>query len=140
MAARSPKNSASPRDAAADEIAGRRLLGGLKDTLLSSLNGGQGLTLGDLDLEDRSGATATVDLSNAETLGDVIDAINAANVDITVRVNRAGNGIELIDTSEGTGNLTIASGDANNAAEKLNIAVDAAAEQRRQRLTPPPND
>jgi flagellar hook-associated protein 2 len=112
--------------AGADEISGRRLLSGLKDTLVSSLNGGQGFTLGQLELEDRSGATATVDLSSAETLGDVVSIINAASVDITARVNRAGNGIELVDSSGGTGNLTIASGDANESAEQLNIAVDAA--------------
>ena len=126
MAARLPKNSASPRSAAGDAITGKRLLSGLKDTLLSSLNGGKGLTLGEIDLEDRSGATATVNLASAETLGDVVDAINAANVAITARVNRAGNGIELVDTSGGSGNLTVADGDASNAATKLNIAIDAA--------------
>jgi flagellar hook-associated protein 2 len=113
--------------AAAAEITGTRLLAGLKDTLLSSLEGGAGSgALGSLDLEDRSGTTATVDLSNAETLGDVIDAINTAGIGIRAQVNRAGNGLELRDTSGGTGNLTIASGDANNAAEKLKIAAGAA--------------
>ena len=52
-------------------VAGRRILAGTKTVLLSSLNGGQGTgTLGLLQLADRSGASATVDLAAAETLAD----------------------------------------------------------------------
>ena len=50
-------------------ITGRSVLGGLQTVLLSSLNGGEGLVqLGNLDLTDRGGKTATVDLSSAQTL------------------------------------------------------------------------
>ncbi len=109
--------------AAGDTITGSRLQAGLKDTLLRSLGGGSGLgALGDLQLQDRSGAAATVDLSNVETLGSVIDAINAAGIGIVASVNRSGGGVELRDTSGGTGNLIAANGDATNTADKLNIA------------------
>ncbi len=110
-------------------LTGRKLLGGLRTTLISSLKGGAGLgTLGQLDITDRSGATATVDLSSAVTLDDVIDAINAAGgVSVTARVNAARNGIELIDTSGGTSsNFIVANGDGTNTADALGIAVDAA--------------
>lgn len=107
-------------------ITSRRLLGGLKTSLISSLNGGRGLELGQLELTDRSGTSATVDLSAAETLEDIINAINSANVSITARVNRARNGIELIDESGGVGQLKIADGDATQTAQKLNLAVEAA--------------
>ena len=113
--------------AADDTVTGRRLQAGLKDTLLTSLNGGSGLTtLGNLDLQDRDGNTATVDLSGEETLGGVIDAINAAGIDIIAELNAAGNGIRLRDTSGGTGNLIVANGDGTNTADTLQLTVDAA--------------
>ena len=50
--------------AVGDTITGSRLISGLKTTLLGSLAGGDGLgTLGASQLTDRSGATASVDLS-----------------------------------------------------------------------------
>ncbi|MFH1264858.1 MAG: flagellar filament capping protein FliD, partial [Planctomycetota bacterium] len=109
-------------------ITGRRILGGLKTVLLSSLEGGRGLgSLGGLALTDRSGASDTVDLSAADTLDDVIDLINAAAVGIVARVNQAQNGIELADTTgSSAGNLIVANADATGTADKLGIAVDDA--------------
>ncbi len=110
-------------ESSGDAITGRRLLGGLQSVLLSSLNGGRGWgPLGSLELTDRDGGFAEVDLSAAETLEGVIRAINDAGIGITARVNSARNGIELVDASGGTGNLIVA----GEAAEKLGIAVDAA--------------
>lgn len=112
--------------AAGDTISGKRLISGLKDTLLGSFNGGQGLTLGQLDLTDRSGASASVDLSGAETLDEVIEAINAAPVAIEARINRARNGIELLDASGSTsGPLIVANGDGTNTATALNLETSA---------------
>jgi len=110
-------------------ITGRRILGGVKTVLLSSLGGGNGLgQLGSVQLTDRSGASDTVDLSGAETLDDVIELVNAAGVDITARVNDAGTGILLTDTTGGTAaNLVVANADGTGTADLLNIAVDAAA-------------
>jgi flagellar hook-associated protein 2 len=109
-------------------ITGRKIIAGNKTVLLSSLSGGNGMgQLGTINLVDRSGAGAVVDLSNAETLEDVIDAINAAPVAIEARINQAQNGIELVDTNEGPGgNLIVANGDGTNTADKLKIAVDDA--------------
>ena len=108
-------------------ITGRRILSGLRTVSLRSLNGGSGLgQLGLLRLTDRSGNTDTVDLSNAETLEDVVEAINNSSVAILARVNRAKNGIELIDTSGATAsNLIVANGDQTNTADKLHIAVNS---------------
>lgn len=112
------------------EISGRRLLGGLKSVLLSSLGGQEGWgELGALELTDRSGATDTISLKGAETLEDVIKAINAAGVGITASVNAAKNGIQLADTTGGlASNLIVSSVDASGTAEKLGIAVDDAVE------------
>ena len=57
-----------------------------RDTLLSSLNDGLGVGRaatgggggGDLVVQKKSGATYTVNLANATTVGDVLDAITAA--------------------------------------------------------------
>jgi flagellar hook-associated protein 2 len=108
-------------------VTGRRLQAGLKTTLLASLNGGKGLgSLGTLQLTDRAGDTATVDLLDAETIDDVLAAINAAGVGIRATLNTARSGIELTDTSGGSkGNFIVASGDESNTAEKLGIAVNA---------------
>jgi flagellar hook-associated protein 2 len=107
-------------------IAGGRLVAGLKDTLLSSLDGGAGLgSLGSVSLTNRAGGAATVDLSSAETLDDVIDLINAAGVQITASFNASRNGIALSDASGGSGSLVVANADGSQTAAKLKIAVNA---------------
>lgn len=81
-------------------ITGSRIISGAKTVLLSDLNGGNGLgALGKITITDRAGNSADIDLSGAETLEDVIDAINASGLKITAQVNQAGNGMELVDTS-----------------------------------------
>jgi flagellar hook-associated protein 2 len=109
-------------------ITGRRLLSGLGTTLLSSLNGGAGLgTLGTLSLTDRSGATANVDLSSAETLQDVLEAINSSGLGLVADINAARNGIKLTDTTGASAsNLVVANGDATNAADQLGLAINSA--------------
>ena len=112
-------------------ITSTRLQGGLATTLLSSLAGGDGLgSLGVIQLTDRAGATASVDLSSAETLDGVINAINAESIGIEARYNGPRNGIELVDTTGSTaGNLIVADGDATATATKLGLVVNAAVNQ-----------
>ncbi len=107
-------------------ITGARLVSGLRDTRLGSLNGGQGYgTLGTISIADRAGSPiVAVDLSSAETLGDVVALINASGEDVSATINAARSGIAIADTSGGTGNLTITSADANESATALGIAVD----------------
>jgi flagellar hook-associated protein 2 len=114
--------------AASGVITGKRRLSGLKTVLLDSLAGGYSLgQLGTLDLTDRSGATATVNLASAETLDDVIQAINGTGIGIAARVNSSRNGLLVEDTSGGASNLIIAnSGDSTTTADKLRIATNAA--------------
>ena len=106
-------------------IVGDRILSGAGTVLLSSLDGGRGLgALGSLQLTDRQGASATVDLSAAETLVDVITAINSAGLEIEASVNAARNGLQLVDTSGATsGQLIVASAGGSQTAEKLGIAA-----------------
>jgi flagellar hook-associated protein 2 len=110
-------------------INGTELVGGLKTTLLKSLNGGQGLgALGELDLTNRNGQTASADLSNAQTLDDVLAAINGAGnaIGVSAAYNSARDGIVVTDASGGTNNFIIANGDATNTADALKLTTNAA--------------
>jgi flagellar hook-associated protein 2 len=112
--------------AASGVITGSRLVSGVRDTLLSSLNGGTGLgTLGSISIADRTGGSDTTDLSSAETLSEIVDLINGLSVDVTAAINSAGNGISITDTSGGGGNLVVSNNDTTNSADTLKIAVDA---------------
>ncbi|MDX1947985.1 MAG: flagellar filament capping protein FliD [Pirellulaceae bacterium] len=114
-----------------DSISGRRLAAGLKTTLLSTLGGGNGLgTLGNLQITDRSGTSATIDLAAAATLDDVIAAINQAAVGVRAEYNAARSGIALVDTTgQSTSNLIVASGDGTNTATKLGLEANVAADE-----------
>jgi flagellar hook-associated protein 2 len=108
-------------------LAGKRVVAGLRDTLLASLNGGQGLgELGEIDITDRNGAAATVNLAAAETLGDVIRLINDSAANVTASINSARHGLVITDASGGSGNLIVANGDATDSADALGIAIDQA--------------
>ncbi len=112
--------------AAGDTITGRRLISGLRDSLVSSLRGGQGLgTLGVVDITNRVDVTSNVELSGAETLAEIVAAINDQAVGVTAAINEARNGIVLTDTTGATAsNLIVSDGDANESATALGILVD----------------
>ena len=117
------------KTAVGDTITGRRLVSGLKDTLVSSLKGGAGLgTLGQIDITNRNNVTSNVNLSAAETLGGIVAAINAQATGVTASINSARNGIQLTDTTGATtSNFIVANGDANNTATALGIVVNSSA-------------
>ena len=102
--------------ASGNTISGNRIISGLKSSLLSSLNGGTGLgTLGSISITDRNNHSATVDLSSAQTLDDVVEDINSAGIGVHAQINDARNGIEIVDTTGLTAhNLTIANADGTN--------------------------
>lgn len=74
------------------------LSGAIKgETDLSILNHGSGARLGEIKVTDRAGMQATIDLSAATTLQDVLDGINnAAGIDVTASIGQDGN-IEIAD-------------------------------------------
>jgi flagellar hook-associated protein 2 len=113
-------------EASGGTINGRRLVAGLRDTLVSSLGGSTGIQLTAFQLTDRAGVSATVNLSGSETLGEVIDRINAATPQVTAKVNESRTGIELTDNSGGTGSLVVNEIAGGKTAAGLGIAVNAA--------------
>lgn len=66
------------------------------DTRLADLNGatGQGVRLGSIQLGNGT-STVSVDLSGADTVGDVIDAINAASSGLTASIGPGGTGLQI---------------------------------------------
>jgi flagellar hook-associated protein 2 len=73
---------------------------------------------GSIQITDKNGGSATVDLTNMYTVQDVLDAINAEEgIEITASVNAAGTALVLTDTSEGTGSITVAEAGSTTAAD-----------------------
>jgi flagellar hook-associated protein 2 len=89
-------------------------------TALSQLNGGGGVARGQVLVTDRAGHSATIDLTNAQTVTDVIDAINGAG-GINVTASAHGDSIVLNDTSAGSGNLSVA--EVNNGATAAGLGL-----------------
>lgn len=118
--------------AAGAAINGQELVGGLSGPLLRNLRGGQGITqLGSVALTDRSGTTATIDLSGAKSLDEVLTAINTATssggtkLQLTAQVDSRGTGITIRDNSGSTSsNLIIADVGGGTLAADLGIAAN----------------
>ena len=98
-------------------------IGGFVDhgVSLESLNGGAGVQRGKIKITDRTGETATIDLSFARTVDDVLEAINE-NGDVSVTATVAGDSIKLVDGSGGSGNLAVAEVSGGKTAAGLGLA------------------
>jgi flagellar hook-associated protein 3 len=95
-------------------------------TPLYSLRQGQGISAGSISITDRVGGTATINLSTAYTVGDVLTAISsAAGVNVTATLNSDGRGITITDdNATPTRNLTIQEVGAGTTASQLGILAD----------------
>lgn len=95
-------------------------------TALDSLNGGSGIRRGTIRITDRSGATAEVDLSEAYSVADVVEAINGAS-EISVTASTRGGALVLNDTSGANANdLSVTDINGGAAAIDLGIAKSVA--------------
>ncbi len=108
-------------------------------TQLSDLNDGTGVTFAsatqpgaaDFTITRQDGVSFSVDLTGAKTIQDVLDKINTATgntgAEVTAQLNSTGNGIELVDSSGGTGALSVAALNGSQAASQLGILKTVAA-------------
>ncbi len=108
-------------------FSGSRVLAGLNTTLVSSLNGGRGLTGtdGQVTFATRDGASFTVDLSGATTTAELIDLINndAGNAGrVTVSLDRTGRGLSVADNTSGANTFEISGTFGADAASALGIS------------------
>lgn len=74
-------------------------------TTLAELNGHTGIMRGSLEIENKAGNKATINVADALTVGDVIDRINEAGLDVTAELR--GDGLVLTDHSGGSGALRV---------------------------------
>jgi flagellar hook-associated protein 2 len=113
--------------AGVDDVVGNAITSNLGSVLLKNLKGGSGTgTPGSLALRDRAGALASVDLSAATSLDDVVGAINSAGTGLRAAINRSGTGLSITDTSSGSGQILIGD-DTGTLATTLGIAGTYAA-------------
>ena len=93
--------------------------GGLEtNTRLAEFNNGAGVRRGKIQITDESGNSATIDLTKAITVNDVLDKINGAT-SIGVTATASDTGFKLTDTSSGGGTLTV-----TNATGSAGTSVD----------------
>jgi len=71
-------------------------------TTVASLFGGSGATLGTIQIQNGT-LSDTVDLSDAETVQDILNRLNTAGVHIKAQINEAGTGIDIANVVSGTG-------------------------------------
>lgn len=104
-------------------ITGDQLQSGLQTVSLDALGGGSGLgTLTAIDVTTRDGVMATVDVSSASTLQDVLNAINDSGLAIEATIDPSGAGVQLRDLSGGSsGPLSVSSAD--QTAARLGLAA-----------------
>lgn len=76
-------------------------------TRLADYNFGRGVAAGSIRVTGSTGASASIDLRNATTVGDVLRFINGRVFGVTAEINENGDGIILRDTAGGTGRLTV---------------------------------
>ncbi len=94
------------------------LIAGLNTVLLRSLNGGSGLDVGVISIAASDGSPAVqVDLTDSQTLQDIISKINEAVPGVKASVNAVGNGISITDTTGGAGTLVISDVSGTTAAD-----------------------
>ena len=85
---------------------------------LSNINGGQGFKPGEIRITDRSGASAVINLSDAQNINDVVQDINSAGtIDVTastdnghiVLTDNTGDTLSSLEVQEVNGGTTAAS-------------------------------
>ena len=107
-------------------LVSRRLLASINSTLASSLDGGRGITGGQIGFVTADSSNFLVSVDTDDSVSDIIDAINAAGAGaITASLNSAGNGLLLTDNTSGAGQLVV-SDLAGSAAATLGIETAGA--------------
>jgi flagellar hook-associated protein 3 FlgL len=87
-------------------------------TTINSLFGGSGANLGSI-LVSNGEKEETIDLSEADTVQDILNAINTAELKVKAEINSQGNAIDVINTLSGVEMSIAEAGD--DTAEKLGI-------------------
>ena len=92
-----------------------------RDTELGFINGQRGFDRGKIEITDRSGKTAEIDLSTALSIQDVLDEINR-NSTVNVTASVSGGSIVLTDNTGGTDDLVVSEVGSGTTAESLGFS------------------
>lgn len=95
-----------------------------RDTALSELNGGAGVSRGKIVITDSANHTATVDLSRVASISEVVDAING-NGAALVNARVVDDKLVLTDRAGGGGTMNITNASGFTTATSLGIAGSA---------------
>lgn len=95
------------------------------DALLSSLNGGAGVSRGRVIVTNRAGTSTTIDLSRSASVSEVLSAFND-NADARITASVSGGRLVLTDTSGGPGLLQVRSATGYSTAASLGIEQSVA--------------
>ncbi len=90
-----------------------------RDVSLADLNGGDGVARGKITVTDSTNATATIDLSKASTVNEVLDAINNSG---TAKVTASVKDGKLVIKDNAGGTVTVANATGSTTATSLGIA------------------
>ncbi len=103
-----------------------------RGTLLSSLRQGRGISSGSFKITDSSGTTNAINLIqlNIKTVGELVDSINGLGLAVEAKINSAGDGIELVDTGNGSGTLNVQEVGNGTSATELRIIGSATRQTR----------
>jgi flagellar hook-associated protein 2 len=93
-------------------------------TQLSSLNGGEGVRRGSIEITDSNGDKSTVDLTTVISVQEVLDEINSLS-DVSVQASVENDRLVIEDTAGGTGVASIRDVGGGRIAEDLGIAKQA---------------
>jgi len=93
-----------------------------RDAALADLNSGEGVKRGKITVTDSGGRSATVDLSKAVTVNDVLEAINANG---TAKVTASVRGGAFVIKDQSGGTVTIADAAGSETATSLGLAGTA---------------
>ncbi len=100
--------------------------GGVRtETRLSELNGGEGVSRGEIRITDKSGATAEIDLSRAVTVDDVLETINSdSSIGVVARFEN--DRLVIEDETGGAGTLRVEDLFGSETAASFGVAGTAA--------------
>lgn len=98
-------------------------------TRLADYNFGRGVAAGSIRVTGSTGASATIDLRNSTTIGDVLRTINGRVSGVVAEINENGDGIILRDTAGGTGRLTVTEAGGTTARDLNILGVAEPAEE-----------
>ncbi len=94
-----------------------------EQTLIAKYRNGKPVKEGSFLISDVNGKVAAVNLAviKPKTVGDLLDAINGLGLGVKAQINAQGDGVALVDTTGGSGQITVREGGSGSTAAELGL-------------------